>query len=116
MSDAKFSFSAHLRQALAPLPYVERHTAPFPNMTTTFPEDDGLFIHELFRCFPSNFGYDLARSVKGEVCSEMHSSRGPSCLPPEPTLRPSDFVPMPSQHALCGDRYNRFELAPFFRQ
>src|SRR5580704_12834419 len=75
MSDAKFSFSAHLRQALAPLPYVERHTAPFPNMTTTFPEDDGLFIHELFRCFPSNLGYDLARSVKGEVCSEMHSSR-----------------------------------------
>jgi hypothetical protein len=90
------------------------------NITATFPEDDNLFIQELFPHFHLNLGYDFARFfVKGEVCREMHSSQGSGCLPSvyqpymalgadpedqpaEPTLQPSNSVPMPGQHELCG--------------
>jgi len=119
MLEAKFSLLARLRQARARLRYVKNYTVPFPNMTAVFPEDDNLFMDELFRYFHLNFGYDLARSVTGEVCSEMHSSRGSSRLPKihpqylaswanpqdqpaEPTLRLSQRVPVPGQLALCG--------------
>ena len=118
MSEAKFSLPVRLRRASALLRDVETASL-FPNMTAAFLGDDNLFMRELFRCFHPNLFYDLARSVKGEVCSEMHSSRVSGCLPKgrqpfvasgtmiqdrraEPTLRPSVCVPMPGQLALRG--------------
>ncbi len=117
MSETKLSLPVHLRQASARLRYLRNRIASFPNMTATSPEDDNLFIRELFRHFLPKLVYDSARSVKGEVCSEMHSSRV-SCLPrfkpyvasgaspqdqpAETILRSSICVPMPGQVALCG--------------
>jgi len=134
MLDAKFSLLACLRQALARLRYVKNHTVPFPNMTAVFPEDDNLFMDELFRYFHLNFGYDLARSVAGEVCSEMHSSRG-SCRLPKiyrqylaPWANPQDqpsrthsatVSTLPSAgatRAVRRPRHNRCKLAPFFQE
>jgi hypothetical protein len=87
-------------------------------ITATFLEDDDLFIQRQFSHFRLNFGYDPPRSnVKGEVCSEMHSSRNSGRLPKahqqhvtsgaypqrpaEPVLRSSNCVPMPAQFVLC---------------
>jgi hypothetical protein len=123
--EAKFSVMLRLGRADPRLRYVR-------NITATFPEDDNLFIHLLFPHFHANVGYDSARSVvKGEVCSEMHSSHGSGCLPSvhqqyvalgagpqdqpaEPTLQPSNSVPMPGQHELCGGLdTNRVNWLPF---
>jgi len=50
----------------------------FPSMTATFLEDDNLFIQEGFPHFHRNLVYDF---VKGEMCSEMHSSQSLTRLP-----------------------------------
>ncbi len=109
MLEAKFSAMRRLRHADPQLRYVR-------NITASLPEDDKLFIRKLFLHFRLNLGYDFARSVNGEVCSEMHSSRDSGRLPniqqymalganpqdqaPEPTLRACNSVPLPRQDAL----------------
>jgi hypothetical protein len=134
MSPAKFSVMLRPRHADPRLRYVWNDTA-HPNITVTFPEDDNLFMQELFPHFHLNLGYDSARSVvKSEVCSEMHSSQGsgrlpnvhqqyeglgadPQDQPAEPALQPSNSVPMSGQHALCGGRDTMgVNWLPFSRQ
>jgi len=119
VSRAKFSVMLRPRHADSRLRCV-RNDAARPNITATFPEDDNLFMQELFPHFHLNLDYDSARSVvKGEVCSEMHSSQGSSHLPKvhqrynglgadprdqpaEPALQPSNSIPMSGQCTLCG--------------
>jgi hypothetical protein len=68
ISPAKFSVMLRPRHADPRLRYV-RNDAAHPNMTAFFPEDDNLFIHEVFPCFSLNLGYDFARSSSKARCA-----------------------------------------------